>query len=96
MVQVKKRPFSCRKGQKVTLKQQRGQRCYLAVVDDRRSKLFPRLCVVKGSTCFADLDQQGLPLGEVFTQTVVDVLSLHVPQALVLEPNLDGGNERVP
>lgn len=62
---------------------------YLSVVNDNRSELFSCLCIVKGSTCFADLDQQCLPLGEVFTQTVVDVLSLHVPQALVLQPHLD-------
>lgn len=62
---------------------------YLSVVDDNGSEVFPCLCIVKGSTCFADLDQQCLPLGEVFAQTVVDVLSLHVPQALVLQPHLD-------
>lgn len=65
---------------------------YLSIVDDNGSKLFPRLCIVKGSTCFSDLDQQCLPLGEVFTQTIVDILSLHVPQALVLQPHLE--NER--
>lgn len=63
--------------------------CYLSIVDDNRSELFPCLGIVKGSTCFADLDQQCLPLGEVFAQTVVDVLSLHVPQALVLQPHLE-------
>lgn len=40
---------------------------YLAVVDDHRPKLFPCLGIVKGSTSFADLDQQGLPLGQIFT-----------------------------
>lgn len=62
---------------------------YLSIVNDNRSKLFPCLCIVKGATRFADLDQQCLPLGEVLSQTVVDVLSLHVPQTLVLQPHLD-------
>lgn len=66
---------------------------YLSIVNDHRSKIFPSLCVVKGSTCFANLDEQGLPLGEIFAQTIVDVLSLHVPQALVLQPHLDKGNK---
>lgn len=62
---------------------------YLAIVNDRRSKLFASLSIVKGSTGFADLNQQGLPLGEVFTKTVVDVFSLHVPEALILQPDLE-------
>lgn len=65
------------------------QYCYLSIVNDNGSELFPCLCIVKGSTSFADLDQQRLPLGEVLTQTVVDVFSLHVPQTLVLQPHLD-------
>lgn len=66
---------------------------YLSIVNDHWSKLFPGLCVVKGSTSFANLDKQGLPLGEVFAQPIVDVLSLHVPQALVLQPHLEAGNK---
>lgn len=64
---------------------------YLSIVNDRRSKLFPGLCIVKGSPSFANLDKQGLPLGEIFTKPIVDVLSLHVPQALVLQPHLGAG-----
>lgn len=66
---------------------------YLSIVNDHRSELFPCLCIVKGSTCFTDLDKQGLPLGEIFAQTIIDVLSLHVPQALILQPYLDKGNK---
>lgn len=61
---------------------------YLAIVDDHRAKLLPGLGVVEGAPGFADLHQQGLPLVQVFAQAVVDILSLHVPQTLVLEPNL--------
>lgn len=70
-------------------KQRLLQRYYLSIVNNNGSELFPRLCIVEGSTCFADLHQQCLPLGEVFAQTVVYVFSLHVPQALVLQPHLD-------
>lgn len=66
---------------------------YLSIINDHRSKLLPGLCVVKGSTSFANLDKQRLPLGEIFAQPIVDVLSLHVPQALVLQPHLDAGNK---
>lgn len=66
---------------------------YLAIVNDHRPKLLACLSIVKGSAGFTDLDQQGLPLGKVFTQTVVDVLSLHVPQALVLQPHLEADNQ---
>lgn len=72
----------------------RHQDFYLSIVNDNGSELFSCLCIVKGSTCFADLDQQRLPLGEVFAQTVVDVLSLHVPQALVLQPHLERHSKR--
>lgn len=68
-------------------------RYYLAIVDDHWSKLFSSLSIVKGSPSFANLDQQGLPLCEVFTKTVVNVFSLHVPQALVLQPNLNSSNK---
>ncbi len=60
----------------------------LAVVYDGRPELLPGLCVVKRASSFTDLHQQRLPLVEIFSQTVVDVLGLHVPQTLVLEPHL--------
>ncbi len=60
----------------------------LAVVYDGRPELLPGLCVVKRASSFTDLHQQRLPLVEIFSQTVVDVLGLHVPQTLVLEPYL--------
>ncbi len=60
----------------------------LAVVDDDRPEVLPCFCVVKRASSFADLHQQRLPLVEIFSQTVVDVLGLHVPQTLVLEPHL--------
>ena len=63
--------------------------CYLAVVNDYRAKLLASLSVVEGPTGLADLHQQSLPLGQVLSQAVVDVLSLHVPQALVLQPHLE-------
>ena len=69
-------------------------RPYLAIVDDDGTELLPGLGVVEGAAGLADLDQQGLPLGQVFTQAVVDVLCLHVPQALVLQPDLLAGMRR--
>lgn len=61
---------------------------YLAIVYDNRTKLLPRLCIVKSPSGFTNLDQEGLPLVEVFPEAVINVLSLHVPQALVLQPYL--------
>lgn len=61
---------------------------YLAIVNDHRAKLFPGLGIVECASGFADLHQQSLPFVEVFTKAVINVLCLHVPQTLVLEPHL--------
>lgn len=66
-------------------------RAHLAVVDDDRAKLLLGLRVVKGPAGLPDLNQESLPLVEIFPESVIDVLSLHVPQTLVLKPNLQTG-----
>lgn len=60
-----------------------------AVVDDDWTELLPGLGIIEGSSGFPDLDQERLPLVEVLSQAVVDVLGLHVPQTLVLQPHLE-------
>lgn len=61
---------------------------HLAVIYDHRPKLFLGLCIVEGPPGLPDLDQQRLPPAEVFPEPVINVLGLHVPQALVLKPDL--------
>lgn len=61
---------------------------HLAIVYDDRSKLLSGFCIVKCSSSLSYLNQKGLPLIQVFSKTVVYIFSLHIPQTLVLQPNL--------
>lgn len=67
---------------------QQASRAHLAVIYDHGPKLFLGFRIVKGPSGLPYLNQESLPLVEVFPESVIDIFSLHIPQALVLEPNL--------
>ena len=85
------RSFPAGRGRVMAALQEAGG-AYLAVIYHHRPKLFLGLCVVEGSSGLPYLDQESLPLVEIFPEPVIDVLGLHVPQALILKPDLQMKN----
>lgn len=65
-----------------------GGGAHLAVIYDYWPKLLLGFRVVKSSSGLPYLHQESLPFVEIFSESVVDVFGLHVPQALVLKPDL--------